>query len=165
MPVSLLLEPHYITTLVAIYNKAAMATKIAPIAPTNEPERMLAALAETVVGVLEVPLADPVAEVLIVDRDPVLTVPLLPLTPVAVAVEPVTVADTEPIPLPAPSDGESPEPDETTWPPVAALASDEAADDPLPLPPETAVELEDAALVEDWLLAELEDETLLQDKS
>lgn len=180
MPVSLLLEAHYATTPDAIY-KAATATKRAPIALTSEPERTLAALVETVVGLLEVPVADPVLEVLIVDGDPVPTgtVPLLPETPVAVDIEPVAVAEaeTEPIPLPAPSDGVSPEPDETTWPPVAAEERDEAAlarddvakapadDDPLPFPPVDGVELEDGALVEDWLLAELEEETALQDKS
>jgi len=171
MPLSLLLELHYALTLGAIY-KAATATKIAPIAPTNEPERTLAALVETVVTLDEVPVADPVAEVLILDGDPVPTgtVPLPPLTPVAVVVEPVAVAEAVLIPLPAPSDGESPEPEDTTWPPEAALARDDAAeataddDSELPCPPLTAVELEEGALVEDWLLAELE-ETALQDKS
>jgi hypothetical protein len=179
MLVSLLLELHHALALGAIY-KAATATKIAPIAPTNEPERTLAALVETVVGPDEVPVADPVAEVLILDGDPLPTgtVPLPPLTPVAVVVEPVAVAEAELIPLPAPSDGVSPEPEETTWPPVAAEERDEAAlarddvaeaaadddDSELPCPPLTAVELEEGDLVEDWLLAELE-ETALQDKS
>lgn len=164
----------------AIY-KAATATKRAPMAPTNEPERTLAAFVPTVEGLLDVPLVDPVAEVLTVVGDPVPTgtVPLPPLTAVAVVVEPVAVAEAEPIPLPAPSDGDSPEPEETTWPPVAAVERDEAAlardevaeaaadddDSELPFPPLTAVELEDEAFVEDWLLAELEEETALQDKS
>lgn len=150
MLVSLCIESHYANTAATIY-KAATAAKIAPIAPTNEPERTLAALAETVAGLVEVPVADLVAEVLMPDGDPVPagTVLLPPATPVAEDVEPVVVADGA-IPLPAPSDGESPSPDEATWPPVAAEERDEAAlasedvtcADELPLPP-TAVELED----------------------
>lgn len=138
----------------AIY-KAATAARIAPTAPMNEAERTLAALVETVAGLVEVLEADLVVEVLMLDGDPVPTgtVLLPPLTPVGEDVEPVVVAD-EPIPLPAPSDGVSPEPEETTCPPVAAVERDEAAlftedvTDPLPLPP-AAVELEDEATVED----------------
>jgi hypothetical protein len=131
----------------AIY-KAATAAKIAPIAPMNEPVRTLAALVETVAGLVEVPEADLVVEVLMLV--PTGTVLLPPLTPVGEDVEPVVVAD-EPIPLPAPSDGVSPEPEEATCPPVAAVERDEAAlftDVTEPLPP-TAVELEDGATVDD----------------
>lgn len=154
MPVSLLLQHYYARTADAIY-KAATAAKIAPIAPTNEPERMLAALVETVAGLVEVLEADLVAEVLIPDGDPVPagTVLLPPVDPVADDVEPVVVTEGA-MPLPAPSDGESPSPDEATWPPVAAEERDEAAlaseditgvDDELPLPPTAGVELEDDA--------------------
>lgn len=168
---------HYVSNL--IYN-AAMATKIAPIAPTKEPDRTLAALVE-MTGLVEVlePVWVAVARVEEPDLVPTGTVLLLPDTPVAEEVEPEAVAVAEaPMPLPAPSDGERPEPEETTPPELAAETRDEpalAAEDeaaaaelelPLPLPPATAVELEDDALVEVWLLAELEAEEIsLQDKS
>lgn len=140
----------------AIY-KAATAANIAPIAPMKEPERTVAALVETVEGPVEVL----VPEVFRPDEAPL---PLgTVLLPVGEDVEPVVVA-VDPIPLPAPSDGESPEPEEATAPEAEELTD---PDDPfeLELPPETDVEPEDA--VEDWLLAELDEdeETLLQDKS
>jgi hypothetical protein len=187
MSVSLLLEPCYSTTP-AIY-KAATATKRAAMPRTIEPERMLAAFVGTVAGLVEVWVADPVAEVLRLEGDPVPTATVLlpPVTPVGDEVVAVVVTEAEPIPLPAPSDGESPPPEDTTWPPVAAVERDEAAlasedatevaaeevteataddDDPeLPLPPVTGAELDDGAWIEDWLLAELAEATALQDRS
>lgn len=139
------------------------------MAPMKEPERVLAAPVETA-GLVEELELDLVAV-------PAGTVPLL--DPVAVDVEPLAVAVAEgAIPFPAPSDGESPEPEETAPDELATETSDEPAladdaeadadDWEPPLPPETAIELEDDAVVElDPLLDELEDpeEISLQERS
>ena len=153
-----------------------MATRRAPTAPTKELERALPAPVEMTAVLLELLELDVVAVARPEDAPvPTGTVLLLPETPVAVDEEPVAV-DEAPIPLPAPSEGESPEPEEAT-PELAAETRDEpaladadeaAAELELPLPPETAVELEDGATVEvESLLDELEDdeETSLQERS
>jgi hypothetical protein len=102
--------------------KAAAATIKAPKAPTNEPDKMLAALVAAVDG--PVAVAEPVGLALVAK----VAFPLDPEDLVAVAVDaaPVTMAVSfEPDP-PMPV-GERPEPELTIAPPVAAVERDEAA--------------------------------------
>jgi len=153
-------------SLAAIYN-AATATIKAPIAPTKEPVRTLAALVETTPALVEV-LEPELVAVAKPDDDkvPTVTVLLLPEAPVGEDPEPVPVTEAL-TPLPAPMDGESPLPEDTTAPELAAATRDEATlayeaeADASELPPADEV----LVAVEDLLLDELPEETSLQDKS